>query len=400
VDHGECIEVLVGEVVHGGWCVARHGEIVVFVRHALPGERVVARVTQATARFLRADAIEVLKAAPERVRPPCPYARPGGCGGCDWQHASLPAQRELKAQVLRQQLRRIAGLEVAVTVEEVPGDQGGLGWRTREKFAVGKNGRAGLYQHRSHEIVEVGDCLIAHPLVTEAEVTRRAWPGARAVDVAVAPGSRERAVMVQGGQDKPPYPQFLTQRAGGRDWRVAAAGFWQVHPGAADALLQAVLAGLEPAAGESALDLFGGSGLFAGVLADVVGPSGTVTVVEGDQAAAKDARHNLRDSPWAQVHEGDATEVIGRIGVAGTDIAVLDPPRIGADRALIDRLAAGPRLRRIAYVSCDPATLARDLKVFGGHGWRLAGLRAFDAFPMTHHVEALALLVPAESRPG
>jgi tRNA/tmRNA/rRNA uracil-C5-methylase (TrmA/RlmC/RlmD family) len=399
VTAGDCVEVSVGEVAHGGWCVARYGELVVFVRHALPGERVLARITSLTARFARADAVEILTAAPSRVRPPCPYARPGGCGGCDWQHVSLPAQRDLKAEVLRQQLRRIAGLELDVAVEEVPGDQAGLGWRTRVRFAVGRDGLAGLYRHRSHEIVAVRDCLIAHPLVTRAGVTRQVHAGASAVDVAVAPGSGERAVMVHAGAPAA-TPAFLTQRAAGRDWRVAAAGFWQVHPGAADVLAGAVLAGLAPAEGESALDLFAGSGLFAGVLADAVGPSGSVLAVEADLTAADDARHNLRGTPWARVHTGDATEVIRRIGAAGIHLAVLDPPRTGADRALVAELAKAPSLRRIAYVSCDPATLARDLKAFCSRGWRIGQLRAFDVFPMTQHVEALAILLPQADRPA
>ncbi len=139
---------------------------VLFIRHTLPGERVKAVITQTTAKFARADAVEIIQAAPGRVSAPCPYARPGGCGGCDWQHASPPVQREIKAQVISQQLRRIAGLERAVTVEALPGDAGGLGWRTRVRFAVGKDGRAGLYRHRSHQIVRVSDCLIAHRLVT------------------------------------------------------------------------------------------------------------------------------------------------------------------------------------------------------------------------------------------
>jgi tRNA/tmRNA/rRNA uracil-C5-methylase (TrmA/RlmC/RlmD family) len=396
VNTGQELDLTVGEAVHGGWCVARpdggpDGDaMVVFVRHALPGERVRAVVTQTTSRFARADAVEIVRAAPERVTPPCPYAGPGGCGGCDWQHASLPAQRELKASVIRQQLRRIAGIDRVVTVEPVPGDAGGLGWRTRVKFAVGKDGQAGLYRHRLHEIVPVSDCLIAHPLVQQAEVTRERWPGARWVDVAVAPATGERAVMTSGDAQR----RFLTQRAAGRDWRVTASGFWQVHPGAAGTLAEAVLAGLEPRAGETALDLFCGAGLFAGVLAGAVGPEGTVIGVEHDQQAVRDARHNLRPTPWARVHRGDAAEVLARIGLSGASIAVLDPPRTGADRALIEILSGAPGLRRIGYVSCDPATLARDIAEFGRNGWQLAGLRAFDAFPMTHHVECLALLAP------
>ena len=165
----EQLELDVGEVAQGGWCVAREpGGRVVLVRHALPGERVLARVTEVTARFARAEATEILAASPDRVEPPCPHARPGGCGGCDWQHASLAAQRQFKASVIGQQLRRIAGLDREVTVEPLPGDEDGLGWRTRVRFAVRPGGLAGLRQHRSHEIIDIGTCPIAHPLVNEA----------------------------------------------------------------------------------------------------------------------------------------------------------------------------------------------------------------------------------------
>src|SRR6516165_1008114 len=175
---GEAVEVTTEDVAQGGWCVARPlGLPVLFVRHALPGERVVARVTEVTSRFARADAVEIRAPSPDRVAAPCPYAHPGGCGGCDWQHASLPAQRALKAAVVRQQLRRIAGIERDVTVEPVPGDHYGLGWRTRVKFAVGRDGVAGLRRHRSHEIMPISDCLIAHPLVEAAAVTGQRWPG-------------------------------------------------------------------------------------------------------------------------------------------------------------------------------------------------------------------------------
>ena len=150
------LDLKAGEVAHGGWCVARPADgPVIFVRHALPGERVLARVTEVTTRLARAEAVQILAASPDRVEPPCPHAHPGGCGGCDWQHAALPAQRSLKAAVVRQQLRRLAGLDMEVTVEPLPGDAGaepgaGLGWRTRVQFAVRADGVAGLRAHRSH----------------------------------------------------------------------------------------------------------------------------------------------------------------------------------------------------------------------------------------------------------
>jgi tRNA/tmRNA/rRNA uracil-C5-methylase (TrmA/RlmC/RlmD family) len=426
---GDVLELTAGEVAHGGWCVARAGDqgsLVLFVRHALPGERVRAVITQVTAKLARADAVEILDPSPDRVTPPCPHAHPGGCGGCDWQHASLPAQRRLKAAVIRQQLARIAGLEREVTVEPLDGDQPedpepgrpgpGLGWRTRVTFAVGRDGTAGLHRHRSHEIIPIQECPIAHPLVNAAGVPARPWPGATTVQVAVVPDTGERGVLVT-GQVRGKVPAvaadsirivgrggtrtavagrgYLTQHAVGRDWRTDLAGFWQGHPAAADTLTAAVLAALAPEPGDVALDLYCGAGLFAGALAAAVGPEGRVAAVEGDVAAARDARHNLREWPWARVHRGDVGEVLGRLGLAGATLAVLDPPRAGASPPVIDALIGGPAggsLRRIAYVSCDPATLARDLKLLLAGGWDLEQLRAFDAFPMTHHVECLATL--------
>jgi tRNA/tmRNA/rRNA uracil-C5-methylase (TrmA/RlmC/RlmD family) len=390
---GDVVELTMGEVAHGGWCVARtDAGPVVFVRHALPGERVRAVITQTTSRFARADATQILDASADRVLPPCPYAVPGGCGGCDWQHAALPAQRALKAAVIGQQLRRIAGIERDVTVEPMPGDETGLGWRTRVKFAVGRGGVAGLRRHRSHELMEIGDCLIAHPLIETAAVTGRRWPGAASVEVAVAPGSGERALAVSGRRAAQRGPAHLRQRAAGRDWRVSATGFWQVHPAAADTLAAAVLDALRPRPGDVALDLYCGAGLFAGVLADAVGPSGAVIGIEADADAVRDARHNVRGTRWARVYRGDAAALLERNRSWAATLAVVDPPRTGLTREVVGLLSEPGGVGRVAYVSCDTATLARDLAAFGASGWELEALRAFDAFPMTHHVECLATL--------
>ncbi len=412
---GDVLELTVGEAVHGGWCVSRQDDTgrAIFVRHALPGERVRATVTQTTARLVRADATGILHASADRVTPPCRYAGPGRCGGCDWQHASLDAQRRLKAAVIRQQLRRIAGIDTPVVVAALGGDDNGLGWRTVVSFAVDSAGMAGLRRHRSHDIVGIARCLIAHDLVTRADVTGKAWPKARSVEVAVVPQTGEIGVLVTGRPARLPDVTastvqiagrpggrtpvrgrgYLTEHAAGRDWRVSLGGFWQVHPAAADTLATDVLAALGPQPGEHALDLYCGAGLFAGVLARAVGPAGTVLAVEQDAAAARDARHNLRDWPWARVRRGDAAAVLAGTDVSDVSMAVLDPPRTGVARPVIEALRTGPR--RIAYVSCDPATLARDLRLLLDGGWRLTGLRGYDAFPMTHHVECLATLVRA-----
>jgi tRNA/tmRNA/rRNA uracil-C5-methylase (TrmA/RlmC/RlmD family) len=375
--------------------VARHEGRVVFVRHALPGERVVVEVTEGSehSKFLRGDAVEVLEPSTERVDPPCPFSGPGRCGGCDFQHVALAAQRRLKASVVREQLQRLAGLDVDVTVEAVPGDQDGLDWRTRVQFAVDGAGRAGLRKHRSHEVVAVDHCSIAHPGLPP--VLDEEWTGADMVE-ALCSASGERLRLVHTGDDV--YvdgPRVLHETAAGRDFEVTGSGFWQVHPGAADTLVSAVLGGLEPRPGERVADLYAGVGLFSAPLADRVGAAGAVLAVEADEIAVGDAARNLAHLPQVEPVVGRVEPALrdGRLGDR-CDLVVLDPPRAGAKRPVVEAVAAlSPRA--VAYVACDPGALGRDVAIFTEHGYRLISMRAFDLFPMTHHVECVAILEPA-----
>jgi tRNA/tmRNA/rRNA uracil-C5-methylase (TrmA/RlmC/RlmD family) len=409
------IEIDVDGVAHGGWCVGRHEGRVVFVRHALPGERVIAEVTEETTRFLRADAVEVLRASPDRVTPPCPFAGPGKCGGCDWQHATLAAQRRLLGEVVAEQLRRLAGIQRDVVVEEVPGAPDGLGWRTRVQFAARSDGTLGLRRHRSHEIQPVDACLIAYPEVEKVGAERLNWRGAAGVEVIAASGGERAVVVTPRTRKRVTVPDLaapaavlvnegrgrtqavrgkaaVVEHAGGRAFRVTGSGFWQVHPGAAETLLSAVLDFAAPRAGEWALDLYCGAGLFTAALAEAVGPDGAVLGVESEAAAVRDARHNLRDLPQARIERGRVEDALDRHGIEEADLVVVDPPRAGLGREVVDRVA-GLSASRIVYVSCDPATLARDLAWLAEHDYSLADLRAFAAFPMTSHVECVALLV-------
>jgi tRNA/tmRNA/rRNA uracil-C5-methylase (TrmA/RlmC/RlmD family) len=398
---GRRIEVEVGPVAHGGHCVARAEGRVMFVRHALPGERVIAEVTDDHGgAFCRADAVRVITASPDRVEAPCPVARPGGCGGCDWQHATPAAQRELKAIVIAEQLHRLAGLDRQVTVEELPG--GPLHWRTRLRLAVDPQGRPGLRTHRSHTVLALADCPIAVPDLL-ADVVNRTWPTGAEIEVAAddngrrhvarrdpVPGSgarRWRTSWVRGGR--------AVQHAADRNWTLRADGFWQVHPAAADTFAAVVAEWAEVPVGGRAWDLYGGVGLFAAVLAAQVGITGSVLLVEASRTAVADAEANLADLPQVSfvANRVERTMVNGIAPGDRPDVVVLDPPRKGAGRAVVDAIAArGPA--RVVYVACDPAALARDLATFAGHGYHLARLRAFDAFPMTHHVECVALLTP------
>jgi tRNA/tmRNA/rRNA uracil-C5-methylase (TrmA/RlmC/RlmD family) len=180
-----------------------------------------------------------------------------------------------------------------------------------------------------------------------------------------------------------------------RMWRLPPEAFWQVHPAAADTLAAAVLDLLDPRDGESAWDLYGGAGLFAAALAGQVGPAGRITLVESAPAAAEAARQNLRDLPQIEVVRASVGPALSRRRIIGpVDLVVLDPPRAGAGAEVV-RAVAGATTRAVAYVACDPAAFARDVRTFREAGWRLAALRGYDLFPMTQHVELVALLVPA-----
>ncbi len=396
---GTAFEVRIGKVAHGGHCVARHDGRVVFVRHALPGETVRVQITDGKAgdRFLFGDAVEVLEPSAHRVVPPCQFAGPGRCGGCDWQHCELTYQRELKSAVVVEQLQRLAGLDVDVAVEALPGDEKGTRWRTRTEFAIDAAGAAGLHRHHSHEIIPVDDCLISTERVIETGVLQRRWPMATSVDVVDASGE-PRAVTVPLPSRDSNVP-YVTERVDTGDWsaqfRLSARGFWQVHPRAAATFVVHVLRELAPQAGERALDLYAGVGLFALALADAVGPAGAVLAIESDSRAIADAKGNLRLHPEVELRRGKvdrALKPLVRQGIR-TDLVVLDPPRTGAGKSVIKDIAAlAPRA--IAYVACDPAALARDVAYARDAGYGIRTVRAFDAFPMTHHVECIAVLEP------
>ena len=374
--------VEVGPIAHGGHCVARLDGRVVFVRHAIPGETVTVRLTDVSkAKFWRGDVAEVLSPSPHRVRPPCPVA--GRCGGCDLQHVDPAHQRELKRQVVAEQLQRLAGLDWDGRVEK-HGDP--LGWRTRMRY-VTENGMAGLRAHRSHEVVELppGGCRIAAPEGPDVDTLHVLAREAGGEDMHVAVAD---PVSVVAGRELLSGRRVVRERLGDRVLGVAADGFWQPHREAPAVLTKAVLKALKPQPGEIALDLYCGVGLFASVLAE---RQVTVYGVELDRRAANSGARNV---PEAEILQGSVDKCLRDLP-SQVDLIVLDPPRTGAGEKVVRALAA-LGARAIAYVACDPAALARDLATFAELGWVSESIRAFDLFPMTHHIEALALLRPAD----
>ena len=391
---GDRIALDVTSMAHGGEAVARHDGRVVFVRDAIPGEGVIAALTSVPAhgRFMRARAVEIVAASPDRVTPPCAYA--GSCGGCDWQHITLAAQRRFKAGVVAEQLTRIGGEPPTrwshLEVEPVAGDVDGLQWRTRMRYAVDPEGRAGLRAHHAHDIIPIKECLIASPAIGGDAVLNRTWPEAEEI-LAVQPDGH--SVLLP---DPVAGVARVTQHAAGRQWTFDATAFWQVHPGAPDALVDAVREMLRPNPGDHLVDLYAGVGLFAGAYVEVLGPGGRIDAVEADETAVKGARRSLHDAPTIHIHHDRVDRWLRHGSLRRCDLVVLDPPRTGAGREVMERMSS-LRPRAIAYVACDPAALARDIATARQSGWEMTDLRAFDLFPMTHHVECIALLERRDS---
>lgn len=408
------VELEAGPVAHGGHCVARLDGRVVFVRHTLPGERVRARLTDADegATYWRADAVEVLEASSDRVPSAWPAAGPGGVGGGELAHVALPAQRAWKAAVLHEQLQRLGKVERDVEVHAAPGDdeRAGLGWRTRIELVVGPDGRAGMRRARSHDVVALEDMPLAVDAIAGLDLFARRWPGGARIE-AVAPDGGDRPVVLLDGvpfdlgrrrPDTRPNArtsvrEVVRTAAGEHVYRVAAAGFWQVHRAAPATLVDAVLRGAGDVSGARVLDLYSGAGLFTVPLADAVGGGGRVVSVEGDARAVRDARRNVHDRTNVDLFAGDVARVLmGTDDVAGrgADVVVLDPPRAGAGRRVVDAVVTlAPE--RVVYVACDPAALGRDVGLFAAAGYELTDVEGYDLFPMTHHVEAVAVLTRA-----
>ncbi|WP_024796855.1 class I SAM-dependent RNA methyltransferase [Tomitella biformata] len=413
---GRVLELEVDKVGHGGIFVARSEGRVVFVRHTLPGERIRAVVTEDRGgSFCRADTVEVLEASPDRISPLCPVSGPQGAGCCDFSHVRPEAQRRLKEDVLAEQLERIAKLPQRVAVEALPGAET-AGWRTRVRLAVDKAGRPGYRRYRSNEVIADLRCPQVAPGVLDG-LDDTVWAadsellvvrdddGKRHIVEIDAPAAPKKAHRDKGrrgaharrtAKSAPRVERIAegtgitVQRVDGQLWHLAATDFWQAHhqaPAAYSALVSE-WASLQP--GESAWDLYGGVGVFAAHLAGQVGETGHVDVVESAAQSVIDGKLSLAELPQVYFHTGRVERLIPDL-LAEPALALLDPPRAGAGKEVIAALAAR-EVPRIIHIGCDPASFARDLSLYAEHGYTVAELRAFDAFPMTHHLESFALL--------
>ncbi|AEF40223.1 class I SAM-dependent RNA methyltransferase [Hoyosella subflava] len=424
---GQTVEVTLGDPAHGGWCVSRHDGRVVFVRRGIPGERVRALITDDRGgSHCFAETVDVVDPSPDRVESVCSVSD-AGAGCCDLAHILPSRQLDVKSAVVSGQLRRIAHIDRAVGVETLPRDlsPGAVsvgGWRTRVRLGVDRTGAAGFRRHRSNDLVTRLDCPQPVPGLLSGIGARKWTAGAELqvvrdgdgtrhiIEIAPAHAGRRRPNRTDSAEQQRrsaaarraararPRSEAVREGSGraveyvqGRAFEIAASGFWQAHTSAAEqyAGIVAEWADLRP--GEGAWDLYSGAGVFASVLGAQTGSGGYVEAVEAAPQSVRDGVAAVADLPQVRFHRGATERVIDTLS-ANPAVVVLDPPRVGAGRAVISKVAAAAP-RRIIHIGCDPAAFARDCALYRAAGYSLAELRAFDAFPLTHHVECVGMFV-------
>lgn len=381
-----------GPAANGGSCVARHDGRVVFVRYALPGEQVRVRVVSERGSYWHADVVEVVEPSPDRVESLCAIAGSQGSGCCDLAFAQPSAARRIKGEVVANQLGRLGGFDWDGVAEEV-GDGSATGWRTRVRLDVSETGRAGFHRYHSDELAESLNCAqLPDGMLDGLDGSR--WPPGAQLHIAVDDEGRRHVVQAGPRTGRQASTQVVegeyeaVQQIGGRRWRVPVTAFWQAHRDAPRTYSALVgdAAALQP--GMTAWDLYGGAGVFASVLADRVGESGKVLTVDTSRGAARAARAALADAPQVSVLTDSVRRVVGAQR-SRPDVAVLDPPRSGAGKEIIEALAGVPR---IIHIGCEAASFARDVGEYLRQGYTVESLRVFDSFPLTHHVECMAVL--------
>ncbi|MFY9767420.1 MAG: class I SAM-dependent RNA methyltransferase [Mycobacterium sp.] len=387
------LTLTVGAPANGGSCVARHDGRVVFVRYALPGERVRARVTADRGSYWHAETVEVIEPSDDRTASLCPIAGVDGAGCCDLAFVDPAAARALKAEVVSNQLARLGSYQWSGIVHPLSAS-GPTGWRTRVRLDVGADGRAGFHRYHSDELVADLNCgQLPAGMIDGLAGTE--WPpgahlhvvvdddGQRHVARTVRHGRRNATEVIEGSAQG-------VQRAGRHSWQVPVTAFWQAHRDAARTYSELVGDWAQPGPGMTAWDLYGGVGVFAAVLGDAVGESGQVVSVDSSRAASRVAQATLADLPQVCV----ITDSVRRALTAqrgGADVAVLDPPRAGAGREVIELLAAA-EVPRVVHIGCEAASFARDIGLYRRHGYVVNKIRVFDSFPLTHHIECVALV--------
>jgi len=382
VNIGEEVVVDIQAIAHGGHCVARYEGRVIFVRHSIPGEKVRIRITGLTKNFARADVIEVLESSPDRVAPKCKFAHSDGCGGCDFQHIKPARQRSLKAEIIAEQFRRLAKIDLSIEVEEVSPV---FAWRTRMEFTATADRKPGLFKSRSNELIEIDRCEIADSKIDFEKMSQLRAPTDRKIH-AIVDSSETASYFVENREDF----KLVKQTVAGFDFEISPESFWQSHVRAPELLTEVVTAFAEFRSADHVFDLYSGVGLFAVPAISAVGAAGRVTLIEESISATTDARRIFANYPNVEILQGRVEKLLSKFMRA--DVVIADPPRTGAgEKVLGEIVRLAPRT--LIYVACDPAALARDTSTLIKASYKLDEIRAFDLFPMTAHMEVVARFI-------
>lgn len=406
----DIFELKLDTMAHGGDAIGRHEGRAIFVPYTIPGERVRVEIVEDRGRFARARLLDVLEPSPARVDPPCPHFGPDACGGCQWQHIDYQVQARMKSLITLDQLWRVGKFEAPTVFEPIP-DEVGWAYRNHALFRADAEGRLGFLSARSHEVCPIDDCLILHPLLGELyHALDMVYPELEWMELRAGTATGDLLLLLQAKEEESPslvvdFPlsivqirhddaiapliglDYITEIVHEREFRISATSFYQVNSAQATQLVDLVMEALDLQAHETVLDAYCGVGLFSAFLSDV---AGAVIGIEAHPTAVADARHNLADADNATILEGAVEDMLPT--VEGTfDAAVVDPPRTGLDRVALDALVARAPAR-IVYVSCDPATLARDAQRLVRQGYTLQWVQPVDLFPQTYHIENVALL--------
>lgn len=391
---GESVEVRIERIVPGGAGLAHTDGRTIFVGLAAPGDHLRVRIDQARGRIAFASITEILEPSQSRITPPCPYF--GRCGGCDFQQLNYEAQLEAKVSIVRDCLRRIARIEPP---QDIPITASPNAWhyRARAQWQYERaRKRLGYFERGSHRVCDVVECpVLVAPLQEELARLRKEMSGdslPESAEFHAVAGDESATIAPPVG---PNDARDVSLGIGEFHYRFSAEGFFQINH---ELLPSLIATALEGAHGERAIDLYCGVGLFTLPLAQRFAH---VTGVEASHAALRYARSNLSDAHLSNVvfERAKVSDWLrtNASHIAPVDLLLLDPPRAGAEEdAIRSIIALAPR--RIAYVSCDPATLARDLKHLIEARYRLDSIAAFDMFPQTHHVETVAHLSSRDAR--
>lgn len=409
----ELVEVELLRPTFGGSSMGRLPDgRAVFVPYGLPGELVRVALVEQKRGFARARLVEVLRPAPERLQPRCRHF--GVCGGCHYQHLSYAHQLQVKAEVLREQLERIGGLSDPPLEAIQPSPQE-WHYRNTVQFHLDAQGRLGYEESGSNRVVAIEECYLPQPPLDELWRQLEFEAGLGIERIGLRVGADEEVLLTLEGQplelpalevDLPisavhlspagsivlAGEDWLPMEVNGRLFRVSAGSFFQVNTAQAGAMVRYLQEILPLDKDTTLLDVYCGVGLFSAFLAERVG---RCVGVEVSPSACDDYAVNLDSFDNVSLYIGAAEEVLPGLQLSGKVAAVLDPPRAGVDRRALDALVA-LQPEWIAYVSCDPATLARDLKRLVAQGYRLERIKPFDLFPQTYHIESISLLRRAD----